>query len=42
MTSVQRVYGKGRYDGVIIGIIITAVAFLAFKYFNKKGEHQYV
>jgi len=42
LTSVQRVYGKGRYDGIVIGIMIAAVAFITFKYFNTKGEHQHV
>ncbi|MDF2652824.1 MAG: hypothetical protein K0Q73_8629 [Paenibacillus sp.] len=40
MTTIQRVYGKGRYDGVFIGITIALIAYLLVKALLKTNQHQ--
>lgn len=36
MTSYQRVYGKGRYDGFILGVVLTLIT--VFVYYVSKGS----
>lgn len=40
MTTIQRVYGKGRYDGVFIGITIALIAYLVVRSLRKINQHQ--
>ncbi|MCR8633923.1 hypothetical protein [Paenibacillus radicis (ex Xue et al. 2023)] len=41
MSTIQRVYGKGRYDGIFIGAAIVVALFLIFKSTNKPTQKTY-